>query len=140
MTGLCLSILGGIQPGPLATYIRSATRNEEDDGFVSRFQLAVYPDEDKPFVWVDRWPDKDAKNRAYAVFKALDDVDVNAIGAMVDDDSIPFLRFDDDAQGFFVEWFADLENNKLRAQESSQIESHPRSTDSDPARSPSCST
>jgi Protein of unknown function (DUF3987)/DnaB-like helicase N terminal domain len=40
----CVSLLGSIQPGPLAAYLREAFGGEKDDGFVQRFQLAVYPD------------------------------------------------------------------------------------------------
>lgn len=42
---LTVSILGGIQPAPLAAYLNSAIAgNKYDDGFVQRFQLLVYPD------------------------------------------------------------------------------------------------
>ncbi len=42
---VCLSILGGIQPGPLSDYFRAAAKSGKDhDGLISRFQLLVYPD------------------------------------------------------------------------------------------------
>ena len=52
---LTLSLLGGIQPGPLATYVRGAVEGESGaDGLLQRFQLMVWPD--KPRAWknVDR--------------------------------------------------------------------------------------
>jgi uncharacterized protein DUF3987 len=73
---LCLSILGSIQPGLLSTYVYQATQGEKgDDGLLQRFQLLVWPD--PPGAWrnVDRWPDTEAKNRAYEVFKRLDALD-----------------------------------------------------------------
>lgn len=122
--GLCLSILGGIQPGPLASYLRGATTGVGDDGLISRFQLAVYPDQGRAFRVVDRYPNLDAKERAYGVFEAIDRLDPASIGAEVGDaDDLPYLRFADDAQEFFYRWWADLEA-KLRAQESPAIESH----------------
>jgi hypothetical protein len=122
---LCLSLLGGIQPGPLASYLRVATSADGDDGFISRFQLAVYPDQDRPFRVVDRVPNLDARERVFAVFQALDELDPATIGAEPDDvGGIPFLRFDDDAQSFFYRWFETLETTKLRANESPVIESH----------------
>ena len=40
-----MSILGGVQPGKLAEYVRSAVRGGfSDDGLIQRLQLAVYPD------------------------------------------------------------------------------------------------
>lgn len=40
---VCISMLGGIQPGPLAHQIRGI-KSGSDDGLIIRFQLLVYPD------------------------------------------------------------------------------------------------
>jgi putative DNA primase/helicase len=122
---VCFSILGGIQPGPLAAYLRSALSASGDDGFVSRFQLAVYPDQDRPFQVVDREPDVGAKNRAYRLFKALDHLKAEDVGACQDDDrrSIPYLRFAADAQEFFYQWWERLES-KVKAEDVPALESH----------------
>jgi hypothetical protein len=122
---VCLSILGGIQPGPLASYLRRSIATAGDDGLISRFQLAVYPDQDRPYKVVDRVPNLDAKARAYSVFKALDQLDPAQVGATQDDHGcIPYLRFDEDAQGFFYGWLKNLEETKLRVDETPAIESH----------------
>jgi hypothetical protein len=121
---VCLSILGGIQPGPLASYLRNMTNGGGDDGLISRFQLAVYPDQDREFKIVDRKPDTGAKNRAFDIFKAFDALNPADVGAEVDEHGgIPFLRFSPDAQEFFYHWWAALEA-KLRADEPPTIESH----------------
>ena len=120
-----VSILGGIQPGKLAAYIRRAGSGENDDGLISRFQLAVYPDVDQPFVNVDRWPDTEAKNRAYAVFEKLALLDPGSIGATVDAvGDIPYLQFTDDAQVFFDDWRVDLETKVRSSQEAANLTSH----------------
>src|SRR5829696_4184667 len=75
---LCLSILGGIQPGPLSNYIYQAVQGEQGaDGLLQRFQLTVWPDPPKTWRNVDRYPDAEAKNRVYEVFKKLDTLRVN---------------------------------------------------------------
>ena len=120
-----VSILGGIQPGKLAAYIRGAGSGENDDGLISRFQLAVYPDVDQPFINVDRWPDTQAKNRAYAVFTSLASLDPGSISATVDAvGEIPYLRFADDAQAFFDGWRIDLETKVRSSQEAANLTSH----------------
>ncbi len=69
---LCVSILGGIQPGPLATYVYETHRGGAgDDGLLQRFQVLVWPDTSPTWRNVDRYPDRDAKNRAYAIFQRL---------------------------------------------------------------------
>jgi hypothetical protein len=126
---VCLSLLGGIQPGPLGRLLRASVRGEgqQDDGLVSRLQLLVFPDPVKTWVNVDRYPDIKAKARAYAIIEAIDKLDPTALGAEVDPvrESLPFLRFSPGAQDLFDEWRAELENEKLRTEhESPLIESH----------------
>ena len=119
---VCLSILGGIQPGPLAEYIREATRNGRGaDGLLQRFQLLVWPD---PAGWehVDRLPDTKAKDQAYGVFRRLDALDPLEIGAKEEEpDGIPFLRFDPEAQLVFNRWLRTLETTKVRSGEHSLL-------------------
>jgi len=125
---VCVSILGSIQPGPLAPYLRSAADGcgEENDGLISRFQLLVYPDSSGEWKNVDRWPDGEAKQHAFEVFEILDGMTGSMTGAEADDDDdVPFLRFSPAAQDFFDKWRENLENVKLRAEhESPLIESH----------------
>jgi len=64
-----LSILGGTQPGRLSEYIRHAVKDgSADDGLIQRFNLLVWPDTSGQWKNVDRWPDTDAKNKAFEVF------------------------------------------------------------------------
>jgi putative DNA primase/helicase len=57
---LCLSIIGGIQPGVLAEYVRQATGGGAGaDGLLQRFSLMVYPDISPDWREVDRYPDSD---------------------------------------------------------------------------------
>ncbi len=37
-------MLGGIQPGPLESYLREVFGGRGDDGLLQRFQLVVWPD------------------------------------------------------------------------------------------------
>jgi len=124
MPAVCLSILGGIQPGPLAEYVREASRNGSGaDGLLQRFQLLVWPDDPGDWRNVDRWPDSMAKNRAFEVFQRLDALDPLLIGAEREgEDEIPFLRFTNEAQEAFDAWREILEKEKLRSGEPDMIE------------------
>jgi putative DNA primase/helicase len=109
---LCVSILGGIQPGPLSSYVYETVRGGRgDDGLLQRFQLLVWPDPPKG-AWrkVDRYPDKEAKNRAYAVYEALDSLDPEEFGAATEHDgNIPAVGFSSGSQEIFDDWRAELE-------------------------------
>lgn len=61
---VCLAIFGTIQPGLLARVLRGSISGEQEDGFVPRFQILMYPDPPGKFVNFDRYPDMTAKNTA----------------------------------------------------------------------------
>lgn len=104
----CVSILGGIQPGPLQAYLDAAREGGYgNDGFIQRFQLMVYPDPKRDWHTIDRYPDAAAKDRAFRVFETLASREPGMVADRDGDDGPHFLRFDDAAQEFFYEWHAD---------------------------------
>ena len=115
-----VSIIGSIQPGPFEAYMRAGIRGGSgDDGFISRFQLAVWPDVSRDWRNVDDWPNAQARQTAFAVFQEMNDLDVSALGAVIPEeaeDGIPFLRFSAAAQPVFDAWRESLEI-RLRADE-----------------------
>ena len=120
-----VSLIGSIQPGPLRAYLHGAISDGAGaDGLMQRFQLAVYPDISTTWRNVDRWPDTAAKNRAYDVICALDRLEPLAVGAEVDGDEIPFLRFDSEAQDRFDEWRGELEHRLRSGEEHPAIVAH----------------
>jgi putative DNA primase/helicase len=123
---LCLSILGSIQPGPLATYVYQATQGEKgDDGLLQRFQLLVWPDPSPSWRNVDRWPDTKAKDQAYEVFRRLDALNPENFGAGGDDEEgIPAVRFTVEAQEVFDRWRDELEDKVRTADLPPALESH----------------
>lgn len=101
-----VSVVGGIQPGPLARYVRGAFSGERADGLLQRFQLIVWPDPEG-FEYVDRWPDGEARKTATALFERADAFDPEAIGSHDDyGNNPPFIRLSEEAQGLFVDWYS----------------------------------
>lgn len=123
---LCVSILGGIQPGPLSSYVYEAARGGKgDDGLLQRFQLLVWPDPSPTWRNVDRWPDSMTKNRAYAVYEALDSLTPEEFGATAEDEGrIPAVRYVPDAQEVFNRWRDELEARLRSGELSPALESH----------------
>jgi putative DNA primase/helicase len=127
---VCLSLLGGTQPGRLSEYIRHAVKGgSADDGLIQRFGLMVWPDASAEWKDVDRWPDNEAKNMAFQVYDMLDRLDPMAIGASQDTDidgnpeGMPYLRFAPAALELFQEWRTKLEA-MLRGDLHPALESH----------------
>lgn len=86
--------------------------NKNDDGFIQRFQLLVYPDASKKWKNVDRVPDEQAARAANDIFARLDLLSPEEIcREYIGDGGAGFLRFSEDAQLFFDDWRANLEHN-----------------------------
>jgi hypothetical protein len=103
---LCVSIIGCIQPGKLASIARAAIiGGNDDDGFIQRFQLAVYPDHKQQLYIVDRRPDNDARNNAFELMQQIAALPVPQAGQ-----EVPGLHFSPEAQSLFYEWLTELEN------------------------------
>lgn len=107
---LCVSVLGGIQPAKLTGYLYQANDDLKNDGLVQRFQLIVYPDEPTDWKLIDEYPNTEAKNRAYVIFKKLSEMNFLDYGAeLPEGEKIPFFHFSPEAQGIFNEWLTDLQ-------------------------------
>lgn len=143
---VCLSLLGGTQPGRISEYISHAIKGGTgDDGLIQRFGLAVWPDTNSLWKDVDRWPDTTAKNAAFEVYKHLDEFTPKDIGASWDTvevsrkgiatlglgdssekvpDGMPYLRFTPEALEIFLEWRTALETKLRSGNLHAAVESH----------------
>jgi putative DNA primase/helicase len=102
----CVSMLGGITPGRLRSYLTDALIDgPSNDGLIQRFQVMVWPDPPREWRYVDRPP---AKNQIVTgMFDRVFQWDAD----------IPHtFGFSADAQAFFVDWLGDLER-KIRSDE-----------------------
>jgi len=102
--GLCLSLLGGIQPDRLRRYISEAVGDDPKyanaaDGLLQRFQLLLWFDTDFEGDGEDRAPNDDAQKCAREAFDRL-----NIFCEMQEDDAPQSRRFSDDAQKIWNAW------------------------------------
>lgn len=115
----CVSVLGGIQPGPLRAYIAQANSGGAgDDGLLQRLQLLVWPDRGDSWTNVDEWPDTTAKQRAYSIFEQLDQ-----IGDPTSTE-IPAIRFDEAGQEAFNAWRETFERRFFIEDMAPALEAH----------------
>lgn len=121
-----MSILGGMQPGKLAEYVRGAVHGGfGDDGLMQRFQLTAYPDVPASWRYTDRPPDPCAEAQAWASFQRLRALSPDTIGAERNDAcDVPFLRFDGEALALFIEWQTELMQRLRAGDEPAWLESH----------------
>lgn len=104
----CMSMVGGIQPGRLRSYLVDALEDgPSNDGLVQRFQVLVWPDTEYEWRYVDRPADAACQKRAEQMFRSLIELDAEAPAR---------FQFDAGAQELFVAWLEELEG-KVRGQE-----------------------
>jgi putative DNA primase/helicase len=100
---LCLSILGGIQPGALAAHVeKTVSGGIGDDGLLQRFSMAVWPDPSVTFEYVDQPFDQNARNQFSGIFERLDKMQP------ANGESIVW-RYSTEAQAVFKEWVTNFE-------------------------------
>ena len=122
-----LSMIGAATPSGIIKYIKGV----EDDGFggdglFQRFSLAIWPDITPNWSNIDTEPNREARDKAYELFKKFDTLVPSAIGAEYSlFEPTPFLRLDEEAETAFVAWRTELEH-RLRAPDGMQymLEGH----------------
>lgn len=123
---VCVSIVGGIQPGVLAGYVRDTQRGGSgDDGLLQRFGMMVYPDVSPEWRNVDRLPDQGARAAIDALIRRLCDLNPHEVGAETDEnEQIPYLRFNPAAQAMFDEWREEMEPRIRNGDDHPAVTSH----------------
>ena len=114
-----LSVIGGIQPTKIATLVRDAIKGTADDGLIQRFQLAIWPDDIGSWEWIDRTPNRQAKEKYYAVFEMLHNLHFDTRNEE------PYIfRFTDEAQELFITWMKEIQDTARNPDIHPAIESH----------------
>ena len=121
-----MSIIGGIQPGKLAEYVRGAVHGGSgDDGLLQRFQLLVYPDIRPGWRFVDAPIDKMLAARALETYKRLRYCNPENYGARTSKEcAAPFFEFNAEARELRTEWHEQLMTRLRSGDETPWMESH----------------
>jgi hypothetical protein len=123
----CISVLGGIQPGKLAPLVDAAVKESaQDDGWLQRFSLLVYPDAPEDFRCIDRAPDAASYAEVMGIFERVESTHGQAWPGAEQDPQRGswFIRFEPMAADHFKEWM-ETETKALRAGDlGAAVESH----------------
>jgi hypothetical protein len=123
---ICVSILGGIQPGKLQNLVRQAVNGGTgDDGLLQRFQIAVWPDDLEEWRNIDKYPNTQAREQVRELVHSFLLLENGHSYAQEDKfNPVPFLSFDKDAQSLFNEWIEEHENQLRKDDIHPAIEAH----------------
>jgi hypothetical protein len=126
---ICISVLGNTQPARISEYVRRVNlEGAGGDGLIQRFGLLVWPDASPEWKNIDEYPDSEARENAWRVFKRASEIDIAAalaLGATKGEfDKIPSLRFDEAAHADFLDWRKDLEHRLRSSEMSPALEGH----------------
>jgi len=115
---VCISILGGIQPGPIAQYIHSAVKGGVgDDGFIQRFQIMVWPDNKPEWQLIENTDLNIWEPYIHQIFNTLDQLQFN-------DGQPVILSFNKEAQSLFDQWQKELEIKLRKGDLPPHMEAH----------------
>ena len=110
----CMSLLGGIQPELLASYLIGISSSLDNDGRMQRFQVLVYP-EQVPWTWQDRLPCQGVREGVRDLFHHLSVFDPEEAGAepVTEFTKLPSFHFDAEAQQIFIDWCTELNTVRI---------------------------
>ncbi len=113
-----VSIIGGVQPARIAPIVRGAITGASNDGLIQRLQMVVWPDDVRSWKWVDRQPNKEARQTYEKVYRDLYDL------LMGDTQKPAVLHFSPEGQALFQQWMTENQNKARSGAVSSAVESH----------------
>ena len=113
-----VSIIGGVQPARIAPIVRGAISGSSNDGLIQRLQMAVWPDDVRSWKWVDRQPNKEARQAYEKVYRDLYRL------PMGDTQKPAVLRFSPEGQALFQQWMTENQNKARSGSVSTAMESH----------------
>jgi len=116
---LYLNILGGLQPATIKKVLACG----EVDGMTARFSLVVWPERDPEFLYVDRPPNLGARRKCEGIIKRLSELQPEAFFGSKEPGIVRALRFDDEAQAIFVNWYT-TNQQRIRGNENPAFLAH----------------
>ena len=123
----CISVMGGIQPGKIAPLVDGAMRESiEDDGWIQRLAVLVWPDPIKEYKSNDLAPDQEAFSRIMTLFEQVEATPGGGFPGSSFDEARQqhFLRIAPDASAHFLTWM-ETETRALRQGDyAAAVESH----------------
>lgn len=97
----CVSILGGIQPARLRSYLTDAVKDGPgNDGLIQRFQLLVWPELNRGYHLIDRAPDPSVEEATEEIYRSI--LRLSHLSPLR-------YRFGPSAQDLFYSWLKELE-------------------------------
>ncbi|WP_375683658.1 YfjI family protein, partial [Bartonella sp. AP281QHHD] len=113
-----ISIIGGIQPSRLIPLIQAIHRGINDDGLLQRFQMIVWPDDNKEWQVIDRPPNQEGWQKYEGVFRSFRDKRLGSPEQPL------IMRFSVEAQVKFYEWLEHLHKEAKGGSYSESLQSH----------------
>jgi hypothetical protein len=113
-----VTIIGGVQPARIAPIVRGAISGASNDGLIQRLQMAVWPDDIRSWKWVDRQPNKEARQAYEKLYRDLFHL------PMGDAQKPAVLNFSPEGQALFQQWMTENQNMARSGSVPSVVESH----------------
>lgn len=116
---ICLSIFGSIQPGPISKYVYDALKGGvEDDGFLQRFQVVVWPDPINDWELIPSPSLEPLEQRVFEIFEFLDSLQFDK------EENPIIIPLSTDAQLLFDAWQGSWEVKTRKSNLPEHLESH----------------
>ena len=117
------SIFGTTQPSTLANYVNRAMSGVQNDGFLQRHQLLVYP-EPKAYIDVNKVPNKDLKEKFQHLVETIINTDKFDYSMPDKFQDLDYYLFSDESQKLYSDWKTKLNKESRDEDLNPAIKSH----------------
>ena len=121
--GICLSLLGGIQPSLIKDILNEMRNGRSNDGFIQRFQLIIYPNGDLTAKYVDEGVCPKEDQKILDFLEQIANLESEKHGKLDERSTIHFSSLDEEAYLAFS-GYMDSHEKEISEAEDSPYKNH----------------
>lgn len=108
LSGVSLTVLGGIQPSVIQLVLNEMKNGKSNDGFIQRFQLIVFPNQSLQPRYVDLETPRELDENVYRLLDKVAMLDISKHGTQ-EIFEVPYVKLCDEAYDLFVSYMHEIE-------------------------------
>lgn len=106
---ICITLLGGTQPSVINKMLSDMRQDKNDDGFIQRFQLVAYPNQDIKPGFVDKKLETELQNKVAGLMEQISKIEGTNFGIKTPFDDTCFTKLKEDSYNLFSAYMDGIE-------------------------------
>lgn len=113
---LCITLLGGTQPTVINKMLSEMRQDKNDDGFIQRFQLIAYPNQDIKPGFVDKELASELQDRVIGLIEKISNIESSRFGIKTAHDDTCFTKLKENSYILFSSYMDGIEKEVYQSE------------------------